>query len=101
MTRHLLFYLLLAFTGGASVRAAEPSQENSAYLAKVGLVADEPASPAAVPEETKSCERVTFTRNQRYGESEQNILEVATGSAGSPVLLFVAGESFPVEKCGA
>src|ERR1700689_483902 len=104
MTRHLLFYLLLAFTGGASVRAAAPSQENSAYLVKVGLVADEPASPAAVPEETKSCEGVTFTRNLRYGESEQNVLEVATGSAGigpailRSVLLFVAGESFSVEN---
>jgi hypothetical protein len=40
--------MLLAFTGGASVRGAEPSPENSGYLVKVGLVADEPASPAAV-----------------------------------------------------
>src|ERR1700689_928789 len=104
MTRHLLFYLLLAFSGGASVPAAQHSQKNSAYLVKAGLVAAEPASPAAVPEETKSCEGVTFTRNLRYGESEQNVLEVATGSADTepaiprPVLLFVAGESFSAEN---
>jgi hypothetical protein len=47
MTRYLLFCLLLASFTGASVRGAEPSSENSAYLMNVGLVADEPAAPAA------------------------------------------------------
>jgi acetyl esterase/lipase len=100
MTRYLLFCLLLASFTGASVRGAEPSSENPAYLVRVGLVADDLAAPAGVPEEAKSCEGVTFTRNLRYGESEQNVLEVATGSAETgpatprPVLLFVAGESF-------
>jgi acetyl esterase/lipase len=104
MTRYLLFYLLQAFTGGASVRGAEPSSEKLPYLVRIGLVADDPAAPAAVPEEAKSCDGVTFTRNLRYGESEQNVFEVATGSADigpaipRPVLLFVAGESFSVEK---
>jgi acetyl esterase/lipase len=43
---------------------------------------------------------VSFTRSLRYGESEQNVLDVATGGSGvapaspRPVLLFVAGESF-------
>ena len=104
MTRYLLFGLLLASFTGASVRGAELSSENSAYLVKVGLDADDPAPPAAVPDETKSCEGVTFSRNLRYGESEQNVLDVATGSADAgpaiprPVLLFVAGESFSAEK---
>jgi acetyl esterase/lipase len=41
---------------------------------------------------------VSFSRNLRYGESDLNILDVATGdvkeTSPRPVLLFVAGESF-------
>jgi acetyl esterase/lipase len=103
MTRHLLFFLLLASFVGASVHGAEPSSEGPAYLVKVGLDAD-PTPPAAVPDETKSCEGVTFSRNLRYGDSEQTVLDVATRSADTapaiprPILLFVAGESFSGEN---
>ena len=103
MTRYLLFFLLLANFTGASVRGGEPSSEDPAYLVIVGLDADDPAPPAAVPDETKSCEGVTFSRNLKYGESEQNMLDVAIGSADTgptmprPVLLFVAGKSFSAE----
>ena len=76
MKTYLLFCLLLASFTGASVHGAEPSSENPAYLVKVGLDADDPASPAAVPNETKSCEGVTFARNLKYGRSEQNVLDV-------------------------
>ena len=95
--------MLLAAFSVASVRGAEPSLEKLPYLVRVGLVADDPAAPVAVPDEAKSCEGITFTRNLRYGASEQNMLEVATGSADidpatpRPVLLFVAGESFSAE----
>jgi acetyl esterase/lipase len=104
MTRYLLCFLLLAGVMGASIRGAEPASENPAYLVKVGLDANDPAQPAVVPDETKSCEGVTFSRNLRYGESDQNVLDVATGSADTgpaiprPVLLFVAGESFSAEN---
>jgi acetyl esterase/lipase len=100
MTKYLLFFLLLASFADASVHGAEFSPVNPAYLVRVGLDADDPASPAAVPAEPKPCEGVTFSRNLRYGESEENVLDVATGSADTgpaisrPVLLFVAGESF-------
>jgi acetyl esterase/lipase len=103
MTKYLLFCLLLASLTDTAVRGAEPPSETPAYLVKVGLDADDRAPPAAVPDETKSCEGVTFSRNLRYGESEQNVLDVATGSADTgpaiprPVLLFVAGESFSAE----
>jgi acetyl esterase/lipase len=105
MTRYLLFscLLLVSFTG-VSVRGAEPSAEDPAYLLKVGLDTDDPAPPAAVPDEAKSCEGVVFSRNLGYGESQQNVLDVATGSAAAgpaiprPVLLFVAGESFSAEN---
>jgi acetyl esterase/lipase len=104
MTRYLLFCLLSASPIGSAVRGAEPWSENQAYLVKVGLDADNPAPPAAAPDETKFCEGVTFSRNLKYGASEQNMLDVATGSAGAgpaiprPVLLFVAGESFSAEN---
>jgi acetyl esterase/lipase len=100
MTRYLLFYLLLASSIGASVCGAAPSWKNGAYLVRVGLDTDVPAPPAAVPDATKLCEGVMFSRNLKYGDNERNVLDVATGKAetGSPVprpvLLFVAGESF-------
>jgi acetyl esterase/lipase len=103
MTRYLLFGLLLASFTFASVCGAEPSSEKPTYLVKFGLDVDDRAPPTAPPDETKSCEGVTFSRNLRYGQSDQNVLDVATGSADSgpaiprPVLLFVAGESFSAE----
>jgi acetyl esterase/lipase len=104
MMRHLLFCLLLVSFAGASVRGAEPWSENPAYLVNVGLDANDPAPPAAVPDETESCEGVAFSRNLKYGESEQNVLDVATGNADTnpdiprPVLLFVTGKSFSTEN---
>jgi acetyl esterase/lipase len=104
MMRCLLLCLLLAGLVVTPVCGAEPWQENRAYLVKVGLDAEDPASTAAASDETKSCDGVTFSRNLKYGPSEQNVLDVATASAGSgpaiprPVLLFVAGESFSAEN---
>jgi acetyl esterase/lipase len=44
------------------------------------------------------CEQVTFSRGLRYGETELNVLDVATSEAKAPtprpILLFVAGDSF-------
>jgi acetyl esterase/lipase len=53
----------------------------------------------AAPDESKACAGVSFSRSLKYGESEQNVLDVATtGDAAAtsprPVLVFVAGESF-------
>ena len=104
MTRYPLFCILLTAISVASTRGAEPSSEKLPYLVRVGLVADDPAAPAAVPEEAKSCEGVTLTRNLRYGGSEQNVLDIATGGSANdlaisrPVLLFVAGDSFSAEN---
>jgi acetyl esterase/lipase len=77
------------------------------YLVKTGLVTDSPsASPAdgtnsppdGASDPSNPCAGVSFTRNLRYGASELNVLDVATGDAKEttprPVLLFVAGESF-------
>src|ERR1700730_1651344 len=106
MTKYLVLCLSLltsarAFVGDAE---AEFSQLLAAPIVKVGLVIGE-SSPApfdAAVEEQKACAGVTFSRNLKYGESDLNVLDVATGDtkepARRPVLLFVAGESFVGES---
>ena len=99
MSRYLLLCFLLATTMSAFARGSE-SAEIAADLVKAGLVQDgsDPSPADARPDDTKPCERVSFTRNLKYGESDLNVLDVATGDVGErsprPVLLFVAGESF-------
>src|SRR6516165_4230627 len=60
--------------------------------AKAGLVDD------AIPSAEDACAGVSLSRGLKYGESEQNLVDVASlgnkDSATRPVLLFVAGESF-------
>jgi acetyl esterase/lipase len=98
MTRTLvLCCLLTAFA--VSVRGAA-LPDFAPYLVKAGLAGDEPpAPPAAAAEPTNPCERVSFSRGLKYGESEQNVLDVASpgepkNTSPRPVLLFVAGDSF-------
>jgi len=60
-------------------------------VARAGLV-DE-----TVPSVEDACKDVTLSRGLKYGESDQNLVDVATmgdKSSSRPVLLFVAGESF-------
>jgi acetyl esterase/lipase len=105
MTRYLVLCLLLTTTPGASVAGSGTRPETAALLVRVGLAADEssPSPAGAAPDQAKACERVSFTRSLKYGESEQNVLDVATGGADTrptaplPVLLFVTGESFAGE----
>lgn len=63
-----------------------------------GLVNDGTDTPPADVTPDESCAGVSFSRGLKYGESEQNVLDVATGDSTKtsprPVLLFVAGESF-------
>src|SRR5215470_16368462 len=60
-------------------------------VAKAGLV-DE-----TIPSVEDACKDVTLSRGLKYGESDQNLVDIATlgdKSSPRPVLLFVAGESF-------
>jgi acetyl esterase/lipase len=107
MTRYLALCLLLGLllATSVSVRGSEAEfYRDTVPIVKVGLVLEESgASPAeATPDETQSCERVSFSRSLRYGEDDLNVLDVATvetqGGASRPVLLFVAGESFAGES---
>jgi acetyl esterase/lipase len=87
---------------------AEPAPEIAANLIKAGLVLEgsNPSPVDAAPDASKSCEGVSFSRSLKYGESDQNVLDVATAAtrdsaadsatmaSSRPVLVFVAGESF-------
>lgn len=108
MTRYLVLCFLLSALTSASVRGSESALPDiAAHLVKAGLALDSPAAPSAdaTPDQTKPCEGVTFSRSLKYGESDLNVLDVATTDfkQGSPrpVLLFVAGESFTGESGAA
>ncbi len=80
------------------------------FVVRAGLVVDssDPAPADASPDATKSCATVSFARSLKYGESDLNVLDVATLDSKEPsdsrepsrrpVLLFVAGESFTGES---
>jgi len=102
MTKYLVVCLMLATITGASVHGSGSGWlQIATHLVKAGLVLDDGsgASPDdASLYESQSCARVSFSRNLRYGESDLNVLDVATGdvreTSPRPVLLFVAGENF-------
>jgi acetyl esterase/lipase len=108
MTKYLILCFLLAAITDASVRGSEPGLPPIAanpVLAGLALNAADGSPPApadAAPDPSKSCEGVLISRRLKYGESDLNVLDVATGDSreGStrPVLLFVAGESFAADS---
>ena len=98
---YLVVCLLLTTMTGSSVDGSESGwPQIEPQLVKVGLVLDGSGASRddSTSDESQSCARVSFSRNLRYGESDLNILDVATGevkeTSPRPVLLFVAGESF-------
>jgi hypothetical protein len=101
MTKYLVVCLLLATMTGASVDGSGSGWPPiAAHLVKAGLVLDGSGASRddSTSDESQSCAPVSFSRNLRYGESDLNVLDVATGevkeTSPRPVLLFVAGESF-------
>ena len=101
MTKCLVLCFLVAAVTGASVRGSQSGWPQIAtHLVKAGLVLDgSGASPHdATSDESKSCAHVSFSRKLRYGESDLNVVDVATGdvreTSPRPVLLFVAGDDF-------
>lgn len=98
MIKCLVICGLLAITTGTS-RATQPERPRVVADLLNGPPSTDarpPSDPA--PDSANSCDQVTFSRNLKYGESDLNVLDVATGdfkdATSRPVLLFVAGESF-------
>src|SRR5260370_22247323 len=123
MTKYLALCLLLtAITGTALPASESASPDIAAHVTKAGLALDgsdagspdaaptgaAPAAAArdvATPDQPQPCAGVSFTRNLKYGDSDQNVLDVATSDSNKtsprPVLVFVAGESFAVDASDA
>ncbi|MGA7808767.1 alpha/beta hydrolase [Bradyrhizobium sp.] len=93
---------MMAGTSAGRVKAEGP--RFGAYLIKTGLD-DAPPSPPSPGDATAapatSCAHVAFSRMLKYGQSEQNVLDVATADAMDgtprPVLVFVVGKSFAAD----
>src|SRR6202011_4658297 len=107
MTKCLVLCCLLTAITAASARATESgSPKIAAYLVRTGLAGDDTSAPPAeaAADPSKTCEGVSFSRSIKYGESDLNVLDVASGDLGEtsprPVLVFVAGESFAGESGG-
>jgi acetyl esterase/lipase len=92
MMKGLFLCVLTAMTAG-SVSGLKPEFHDRSEVVTTGLLSDSPTSDPSA-----ACAQVSFTRNLRYGEFDQNMLDVATasakGTASRPVLLIVAGETF-------
>jgi acetyl esterase/lipase len=90
LTTCLLLVIMPLFTSGTS-------RPHTPDVLSAGLADDsKPAAPDAAA--NNACAGVTLSRSVRYGDSERNVLDVATAADKTPgprpVLLFVAGESF-------
>ena len=74
----------------------------SPFLTKVGLI-DDSADPAR--RAASRCDGVVFSRNLKYAEDPQNVLDVAAPEVrpqvNLPVLLFVANERFDTASAGS
>jgi acetyl esterase/lipase len=106
MTRSLILGFLLTTISAGSIGASEFRflPRPAADLAQARLVLEGSNSPPAeaTPDASRSCEGVTFTRNLKYRDNDQTVLDVATADVQAavtrPVLLFVAGETFAGEN---
>ena len=94
MIKHLAVVLTLALSAASAQIMRPGALPASSDLVRVGLD-DQPNQPVSLEE---TCKDVAFTRNVKYGDSDQNMLDVATTANATgesrPVLIFVAGQSF-------
>jgi acetyl esterase/lipase len=109
MMKYLVVGVLLSAMTGTSVGGVRPGLPPipANPVTRAGLVLDgsDASSADATPDPSEACAHVAFSRSLRYGESDLNVLDVATSDAKAtsprPVLLFVAGESFSGENGAA
>jgi len=105
MIRYLILsFLLTAITAGSARAEFRFLPHMATDLVKIRLVLEGSNSSTAdaAPDASKSCEGVTFSRNLKYRDNDQTVLDVATADVQAavtrPVLLFVAGETFAGEN---
>jgi acetyl esterase/lipase len=93
--KNYLAFLLVLTVSTASAHGPVPARLTAPpELVRVGLTDNDTTAGGTA----RLCEQVTFARGLRYGESEANVLDVATSATKAdtprPVLLFVAGDTF-------
>ncbi|EJN13937.1 carboxylesterase type B [Bradyrhizobium sp. YR681] len=99
MMKNYLAFLLVLTLSTASAHGPVPTRPTApSDLVLTGLTDSDPTAGGTA----RLCEQVTFSRGLRYGESEANVLDVATSATKAdtprPVLLFVAGDSFTGDR---
>lgn len=94
MTKCFLALSFLLIVTSASAHGPVPASLHLSDLVLTGLT-DTATSAGGT---ARLCEQVSFARGLRYGESEANVLDVATSATKStvpqPILFFVAGDTF-------
>jgi acetyl esterase/lipase len=99
MRKIVTICVLIVMMTAASARMPNPGWKplRNGHV-HAGLVVEADNTSPAAADNAKTCEHVAFTRSIKYGESDRNVLDVATADpvngAPRPVLLFVAGDSF-------
>lgn len=98
MKHYLTVFLFLTMTA-ASAHAPVPGRLSPrSDLVQVGLTDSDTTAGGTA----RLCEQVAFSRGLRYGESEANVLDVATSATRAdtprPVLLFVTGDTFTGDR---
>ncbi|UWU93801.1 alpha/beta hydrolase [Bradyrhizobium sp. CB1015] len=98
MKNYLTFFLFLTMTAASAHGPVPARLPPPADLLQVGLTDSDTTAGGTA----RLCEQVTFSRGLRYGESEANVLDVATSATKAdtprPVLLFVAGDTFTGDR---
>ena len=98
--KNYLAFLLVLTVSTASAHGPVPAWRTApSDLVRVGLTDNDTTAGGTA----RLCEQVTFSRGLRYGESEANVLDVATSAETKadtprPVLLFVAGDTFAGDR---
>jgi acetyl esterase/lipase len=94
MKNCLAFLLLSMITAASAQGPARIVPQASIDLVRVGLTDTDTVAGGT----SRLCEEVSFSRGLRYGDSDQNLLDVAASqtkaATAQPVLLFVAGDAF-------
>lgn len=93
--RSCLAFCLSLIVTAASAQGPLPARPQvPSSLVRTGLTDTDTSAGGTA----RLCDQVAFSRGLRYGESEQNVLDVATSKTKAatprPILLFVAGDTF-------
>lgn len=102
MTKSLAICVLLAIIAMLGV---DEKWRIGTPVVNAALADDTRAASPGSDNSADACAGVSLSRNLKYGESDRNVLDVATGSekpsAPRPVLLFIAGESFAADSAAS